>query len=105
MKVRSRLRGRKFSVRGSPKSDFFARYDPKGGDRAKKLKRAGNLVEHHRIKGALHGYFALGIEHLYVQESFQYMNAFLRKEKQQKNADEELENIAAVKKQLTHGKA
>ena len=33
------------------------------------------------------------------------MNAFLRKEKQQKNADEELENIAAVKKQLTHGKA
>jgi len=27
------------------------------------------------------------------------------REKQQKNADEELENIAAVKKQLTHGKA
>ena len=27
------------------------------------------------------------------------------KEKQQKNAEEELENIAAVKKQLTHGKA
>ena len=53
----------------------------------------------------MHGYFALGIEHLYVQESFQYMNAFLRKEKQQKNADEELENIVAVKKQLTHGKA
>ena len=85
-----------------------AQYDPlrdEGEDYAKKLKRAGNLVEHHRIKGALHGYFALGIEHLYVQESFQYMNAFLRKEKQQKNADEELENIAAVKKQLTHGKA
>ena len=77
-----------------------AQYDPlrdEGEDYAKKLKRAGNLVEHHRIKGALHGYFALGIEHLYVQESFQYMNAFLRKEKQQKNADEELENIAAVK--------
>ena len=33
------------------------------------------------------------------------MNAFLRKEKQQKNADEELENIAAVKKKLTPGKA
>ena len=85
-----------------------AQYDPlrdEGEDYAKKLKRAGNLVEHHRIKGALHGYFALGIEHLYVQESFQYMNAFLRKEKQQKNADEELENIVAVKKQLTHGKA
>ena len=85
-----------------------AQYDPlrdEGEDYAKKLKKAGNLVEHHRIKGALHGYFALGIEHLYVQESFQYMNAFLRKEKQQKNADEELENIAAVKKQLTHGKA
>ena len=34
----------------------------------KMMKRAGNLVEHHRIKGALHGYFALGIEHLYVQD-------------------------------------
>ncbi|WP_279067207.1 hypothetical protein, partial [Alistipes finegoldii] len=40
MKARSRLRGRKFSGRGSPQSVFFARYDPKGGDRAKKPKRA-----------------------------------------------------------------
>ena len=47
----------------------------------KKLKRAGNLVEHHRIKGALHGYFALGIEHLYVQESFQYNECIFKERK------------------------
>lgn len=40
MKVRSRLRGRIFSGRGSPQSVFFVRYDPEGGDRAKKSKRA-----------------------------------------------------------------
>ena len=40
MKVRSRLRGGIISGRGSPQSVFFARYDPKGGDRAKKPKRA-----------------------------------------------------------------
>ena len=41
---------------------------------------AGNHVQIHRIKGALHGYFALGIKHLYVQESFTYINAFLKGE-------------------------
>ena len=44
------------------------------------LKEAGNYVQIHRIKGALHGYFALGIKHLYVQESFTYINAFLKGE-------------------------
>ena len=46
----------------------------------KRLKEAGNHVQIHRIKGALHGYFALGIKHLYVQESFTYINAFLKGE-------------------------
>ena len=40
MKVRSRLRGKKFSGRGSPQSVFFARYDPKGGERANKPNSA-----------------------------------------------------------------
>ena len=40
---------------------------------------AGNEVEMHRIKDALHGFFALGIRFLHVQESFEYMNAFLEK--------------------------
>ena len=46
----------------------------------KRLKEAGKHVQIHRIKGALHGYFALGIKHLYVQESFTYINAFLKGE-------------------------
>ncbi len=31
---------------------------------------AGNEVEVHRIKDALHGFFALGIRFLHVRESF-----------------------------------
>lgn len=38
---------------------------------------AGNDVEVHRIADALHGYFALGIKHLHVQESFDLINKFL----------------------------
>lgn len=43
----------------------------------KRLMEAGNEVEIHRIPDALHGFFALGIKHLHVQESFEYMNHFL----------------------------
>ena len=60
-----------------------AEYDPlrdEGEAYGKRLKEAGNYVQIHRIKGALHGYFALGIKHLYVQESFTYINAFLKGE-------------------------
>ena len=46
----------------------------------KRLKEAGNYVEIHRIKDALHGYFALGIKQLHVQESFTYINEFLKEE-------------------------
>ena len=83
-----------------------AQYDPlrdEGEAYAKKLKKAGNLVEHHRIKGALHGYFALGIEHLYVQESFQYMNAFLQKEKQQKRENEATEKTVMREETTDNG--
>lgn len=43
-----------------------------------KLKNAGNEVEIHRIKDALHGYFALGIKYNHVQESFELINRFLK---------------------------
>lgn len=37
-------------------------------------------MEVYRIPEALHGYFALGIRFLHVQESFEIMNKFLKKE-------------------------
>ncbi len=46
----------------------------------KKLKEAGNYVEVHRIPEAFHGFFALGIKFLHVQESFVYINKFIRRE-------------------------
>ena len=41
------------------------------------MREAGNDVEIHRIKDALHGYFALGIKYYHVQESFEIINQFL----------------------------
>ena len=60
-----------------------AEFDPlrdEGEAYGKRLKYAGNYVEVHRIPEALHGYFALGIRFLHVQESFEIMNKFLKKE-------------------------
>ena len=57
-----------------------AEFDPlrdEGEDYARRLMEAGNEVEVHRIPDALHGYFALGIKHLFVQESFDFINDFL----------------------------
>ena len=59
-----------------------AEFDPlrdEGEEYGKRLKEAGNYVEIHRIPDALHGYFALGIKFLHVQESFEIMNKFLHK--------------------------
>lgn len=59
-----------------------AEFDPlrdEGEEYGKRLKEAGNYVEIHRIPDALHGYFALGIKFLHVQESFEIMNCFLNK--------------------------
>lgn len=58
-----------------------AEYDPlrdEGEDYGHRLLAAGNDVEMHRIADALHGYFALGIKQLFVQESFDHINAFLK---------------------------
>lgn len=57
-----------------------AEYDPlrdEGEVFGRKLQAAGNRVEVHRIHGALHGFFALGIKFFHVQESFGYINKFL----------------------------
>lgn len=57
-----------------------AEYDPlrdEGEEYGRKLEEAGNQVEIHRIKDALHGYFALGIKYYHVQESFEIINRFL----------------------------
>ena len=59
-----------------------AEYDPlrdEGEVYGRKLHAAGNHVEVHRIYGAFHGFFALGIKFLHVQESFKYINKFLNK--------------------------
>ena len=44
----------------------------------KKLKKAGNYVEVHRIPDSFHGFFALGIKNFHVQESFDLINQFLQ---------------------------
>ena len=58
-----------------------AQFDPlrdEGEEYGRRLRAAGSHVEIHRIAGAVHGYFALGIQHLYVKESFEYMNRFIQ---------------------------
>ncbi|MCD7885963.1 MAG: alpha/beta hydrolase [Lachnospiraceae bacterium] len=57
-----------------------AEYDPlrdEGEAYGERLRKAGNEVTMHRIQEALHGFFALGIKFLHVQESFEYINQFL----------------------------
>lgn len=60
-----------------------AQYDPlrdEGEAFGRRLKAAGNEVVIRRIPDALHGFFALGIKHLYVQKSFEIINRFLKNE-------------------------
>ncbi|MDO4262023.1 MAG: alpha/beta hydrolase [Eubacteriales bacterium] len=45
---------------------------------ARRLAEAGNRVELHRIPEAQHGFFALGIKHIFVEESLAYINEFLK---------------------------
>jgi len=58
-----------------------AEYDPlrdEGEAYGERLRATGNDVEMHRIADALHGFFALGIKFWHVQESFDYINSFLK---------------------------
>ena len=60
-----------------------AEFDPlrdEGEEYGRRMRNAGGRVHIQRIKGALHGYFALGIQHLHVQESFRHINHFLKME-------------------------
>ncbi len=60
-----------------------AEYDPlrdEGEEYGRRLAQAGCYVKVHRIKNALHGFFALGIRFFHVQESFTYINEFLKRE-------------------------
>jgi acetyl esterase len=57
-----------------------AEFDPlrdEGEAYGKKLEEAGNLVEHHRIPDALHGFFSLPVSFPQVAECYQYINHFL----------------------------
>ena len=58
-----------------------AQYDPlrdEAEEFGRQLKAAGNEVQVERIANALHGFFALGIKHNHVQESFDIINEFLK---------------------------
>lgn len=58
-----------------------AEFDPlrdEGEAYGKALQEAGNKVMIYRIKDAFHGFFALGIRYLHVQESFEIISRFLR---------------------------
>lgn len=59
-----------------------AEFDPlrdEGEAYGKRLTEAGNEVEVHRLSGALHGFFALGIKYHTVVESYALINQFLNK--------------------------
>lgn len=47
---------------------------------AGRLQEAGVRTELHRIQGASHGYFALGIGFIHVKESLEYISRFLKEE-------------------------
>lgn len=58
-----------------------AEFDPlrdEGEAYGRKLMEAGNEVEIHRLKDALHGFFALGIKYHSVEESYAIINHFLK---------------------------
>lgn len=67
---------------GQPRTLIItAEYDPlrdEGEEYGRRLAEAGNEVQVHRIKDALHGFFALGIKYYHVQESFEIINKFLK---------------------------
>lgn len=62
-----------------------AEFDPlrdEGEDYGRRLRKAGNYAEIHRIPGALHGFLALGNLSVHVLESFEFINEFLKRERE-----------------------
>lgn len=60
-----------------------AEFDPlrdEGEAYGEALRKAGNRVEICRIRDAFHGFFALGLKYLHVQESFEVINRFLQED-------------------------
>lgn len=60
-----------------------AEYDPlrdEGEDYGKKLLKAGNQVEVHRIEDVLHGFFALSMKYQPVADCYELIRNFLEKE-------------------------
>lgn len=58
-----------------------AEFDPlrdEGEAFGQRLADAGNDTRIHRLSDALHGFFALGIHYLHVEESFKLINQFLK---------------------------
>lgn len=69
------------NLSGQPRTLILtAEYDPlrdEGEEYGRRLQQAGVDTQIHRIKDALHGFFALGIKYYHVQESFELINTFL----------------------------
>lgn len=69
---------------GQPRTLIItAEFDPlsdEGEAYGRRLLESGVPVDIHRIKDALHGYFALGIKYLHVEESIKIINQFLKEE-------------------------
>lgn len=69
---------------GQPRTLIItAEYDPlrdEGEEYGRRILMEGGSAEIHRIKDALHGFFALGIKYYHVQESFDIINHFLKEE-------------------------
>lgn len=62
------------------------KFDPlrdEGETFARKLKGAGNKVEHHRIEEGIHGFFLLEPFYTPVRETYGYINEFLQNEEKE----------------------
>lgn len=62
------------------------KFDPlrdEGETFARKLKEAGNKVEHHRIEEGIHGFFLLEPFYTPVRETYGYINEFLQNEEKE----------------------
>jgi acetyl esterase/lipase len=77
-----------------------AEYDPlrdEGEAYAKRLLEAGNHVELHRIRDALHGFFSLPVKFEPVEVCYDYMKEFLGR-----HSGKEAEGVAEYEEEEKH---